>query len=97
MLLMSFTAPSYAAGLDELCPPLATLAMNIMTSRQEGVPLEILKPIVDQIEDKLAQELTLAILLDAYATPLYNTDEFKNLAITEFGNTVSVACYSSEL
>lgn len=95
-ILLCAAATSNAATREEVCPEIANLAMTIMTARQLGIPMENLMQAADQDVEQVYEDLAKAMIMEAYSAPRYSSEEFQQQAITEFGNAVSVACYSSE-
>lgn len=96
VVLTSFAATSYAGTKEQLCPLIADLAITIMTARQQGLPLEVLMQAADQDVNPVYEDLAKVMILNAYAGPRYDSEEYKSQAIVDFGNAASVACYSSE-
>ncbi len=95
-ILLCTAATSNADTREAICPEIANLAMTIMSARQTGVPIETLMQAADQDVEQMYEDLAKAMIMDAYSAPRYSSEEFQQQAITEFGNAVSVACYSSE-
>jgi len=81
------------ATIDNNCALLGTLAGKIMTARQNGIPFSVSFGFLDQ--DSMPVELksvTRKLIINAYIEPGYHTDELKQNSITEFSNSVTVAC-----
>ena len=92
-LAMTFLVP-IAASAENACEVISRLARQVMTGRQNGVPLTDMMTGAEQGDAKVA-DLTRAIILAAYEVPRYNTERIKQQEITDFENTVALQCYKS--
>lgn len=84
------SAITYEVKADEVtCEDLATFARSVMGARQRGIPVEKLtsRPALVYYKD---------MILRAYSEPLFRSDSGKDRAISEFGNSIYVACEQAE-
>lgn len=88
------SATAIASEGDDLCMALAGAAGTTMEARQEGIPasklLALVKPYED--EDEGVGVLLRGIILQAYDSPRFNTEKYRQEAITEFQNETLVNC-----
>jgi len=71
------------AAID--CNQVSAFAEEVMTARQSGVPMS---RVIEILNDNSLN----SIAIDAYKKPRYQTDEYKQRAITEFGNKAVIEC-----
>lgn len=74
------------------CVEFGDLAENIMTARQNNLPMSQLMAIADDAGPEGA-ELMRAVVIYAYQQPIFSTDRFKREAIATFRNEAELACY----
>jgi hypothetical protein len=76
-----------AAQADPVCVALGEYSRTVMDARQTGVALSKIMEIVkgDAIHTR--------IVLDAYEQPRFQTEEFRQTAIQDFGNKWETVCY----
>lgn len=72
------------------CKDLGQLAESIMEARQSGVTLS------RSMEVAEGSDFTQALVLAAYQTPRFNTDEYQRESITDFRNAVELACFEAQ-
>lgn len=93
-----------AKSAVDLCTGEAAIANTIMTSRQNGLPLTDVMASLEKSAAKCTRrssacdtvaKFTKALAVEAYAQPLFVTQENKQRAIEEFTNDISVSCYNS--
>lgn len=94
-LLFYMTSPAYAADeVQQVCAQIGELAQSTMIARQGGVAISQLWP-----EDGSGPETIISIhramLLEAYKTPQYHTEERQVDAVNEFRNIWETACFGS--
>ena len=87
ILTLSAALLATAAYADPVCESLGGYARTVMESRQLGVPLSKVMGVVkgDSIATKIA--------LDAYEQPRFQSEEFRQTAIEDFGNKWETTCY----
>jgi len=88
-LIVSLMLASSLAAADEkqdYCVSVEKLASTVMTNRQAGVSLSAMMELADT-------ELIKSIVLGAYDTGRYGTDEYKERAITKYKNYWATICY----
>lgn len=76
---------------NELCKDIGGLAKSIMQARQSGAPAHDLIEILGDDNESLR-----AIVIDAYSTPMFSTDEFKNREVTKFMNKWYLGCLGAK-
>lgn len=86
-ILIAGLGQSYAKELTAMdyCNQIFKTAKATMSARQEGVELIELAP---NTKSDLGQEM----LISAYSSPQYFTDEYKNRSKTEFANKYYLDC-----
>jgi hypothetical protein len=89
---ISFSTPALADVRQDFCNSTTELGINIMTARQLGMPLERILDSVAAVENQAAEPLVKAIIADAYAMPIYDSAEAKQLAIISFASQLNEAC-----
>ena len=87
LILMALLAAP--AGANEFCGNLADAAGSIMDARQKGVPMHKLMPIINENE---ARDIMKLIVVEAYESPIYSSDKYKDRAISEMSNRVYLTC-----
>ncbi|WP_275288833.1 hypothetical protein [Halomonas elongata] len=70
----------------EYCNAIGSLAEQIMTTRQSGVPMQ------EMIAVDPSHDLGVEMIRDAFDTNRYNTAEVQQQVITEFSNDWFAAC-----
>jgi hypothetical protein len=75
------------AHADEVCANLGEYARTVMESRQLGVPLSKVMAVVKDAD------IPKKIALDAYEQPRFQSEEFRQTAIEDFGNKWETLCY----
>lgn len=95
MALTITTASAATANeptITEKCNFLSNVGFAVMTARQNG------KPLIESIEatEKLfpGNNLAKRIVFDAYDTPVYSTELYKDRAIGEFADDVALKCFN---
>jgi hypothetical protein len=89
-LVLAVTVSPALAAPEEACAGHAAFAREMMESRQAGVPITELVALVKELGDYTA--LNQEIILQAYEAPRFTTQEHQRRQITEFQDTVYVAC-----
>lgn len=87
--------PSLALTADEkdqVCPAMGALAKEVMSRRQEGLPMSKLIAALKN-DDKTADNLIRSMITAAYAHPQYHTDKVIQQTIGEFQNAMEFECY----
>ena len=70
---------------EEVCPLAQTVARKIMEARQAGASMS------DMLANK-PSDLVRKLTISAYETPRYQSPEFIQRAIDDFGNDTYLAC-----
>lgn len=92
LILTSLPSASDTGNVTDpatFCPVISRTAGEIMRAHQVGVPLTRAMEIVG--DDAFWRN----IVLQAYSSPRYSTDENRRNAVTDFTTTVELACYKS--
>jgi len=91
VMFMVFVAGN--AWASKACMFQAEVAKSVMTSRQAGVPITVaIKSAEAMGAPKELKEFFKIVINIAYKRPLYNSQEMKQQAITEFSNEVYLVC-----
>lgn len=91
ILVAAVSAQVNAGEWEEMCDSLATAAGTTMDARQAGVPATKLFELADSFDEEV-RGLLRDIILKAYDTPRFKTEEYRQEAITEFQNQTLVGC-----
>lgn len=80
---------------DELCGSLSELAMTTMRARQRGVSMMVAMRAIgnSNIENEFVANATRAIVKMAYDHPRFETSDYQNEAVNDFGNKIALDCY----
>ena len=78
-----------AQANTELCTAVSKNAELIMQLRQSNAPISGVLEAVKEVE------LLVELVIKAYETPRYNSEEYKADAVTDFSNLVMVTCLQS--
>lgn len=96
ILAVSMLSSAYAESTNNFCKQQSTLAMQIMHSRQIGVPItKLLEVFAKDFNNDDVKDLAKlgSILVEwAYSKPRFMSKENQEMAITEFGNEVYLGC-----
>ena len=76
----------------DVCAPLAKIAEQIMTARQNQTPITTVMDVMTTVDDANEQALMRALVLAAYEEPAFSSDRYKAKAIVEFQNKTYLAC-----
>lgn len=82
-------AASPLTAETDVCAQAGSLAAKIMEARQVGVPVSAVISIFE--DDNMT-----AIILAAYQTPRFSSDEYQQRAIADFRNEIEVICYETQ-
>lgn len=88
-------APVYAEEpltRDDFCEAVADFAGSIMAARQGGVPLGASLEMVDGTIVPNIREMVIA----AYDTPRYSSDEIRAEVILDFSNDIHLQCLTTD-
>lgn len=92
-LLMGLTLFSATVSASEFCNNLADASSSIMKARQGGVPMHALMEVINRNE---AKDIMTIIAIEAYESPIYSSDKYKEQAASELSNEVYLACLKGE-
>jgi hypothetical protein len=96
-LFALLAAPVMASpAMDEFCVGQGKLAAAIMDTRQSGVSIEKALSIAAE-SDHPADELSRALVLDAYGQPRYMTQAMREQATSDFRDKVTLTCIISAI
>lgn len=85
-VLVATATPSIAQETKDPCIIWGELAATIMELRQEGVNMGSAMGVTDN-------ELARMLVIAAYETPRFSTEDYKQQAIQDFANEVMTICY----
>lgn len=86
--LTVFTQQAVAQDkVENICTVAADLAGVIMQNRQLGTPISKMMEVAG------GDQYAIALILIAYDTPRFSTDEYQQEAVVNFSNEVGLACY----
>jgi hypothetical protein len=79
---------------DVFCQQLGELAKGVMHNRQIGVNMSDMMKVANRgrPEDSVLRDLVIM----AYGTPQYSTDEMQASVVQEFANKVQLSCYTAQ-
>lgn len=99
LLMLTFLAGNALADDTETgCHELGEMSKSVMLARQAGVPIsKVLDTAKRNSPDPVVLQLLKAIIIEAYEKPRFDTEAIKERVISEFGNSVEVACLKSSL
>lgn len=92
LMAVSFTACAQDSERIEMCQNMEGLAKAIMQGRQLGVPMSEAYATSTRSGDETITKLTQLLVREAYRKPQYQTDQFKQQEVNEFGSSVFLAC-----
>lgn len=96
ILAVSMLSSAYAESTNNFCKQKSNLAMQIMHSRQIGVPitklLEVFAKDFNNDDVKDIAKLGSVLVEWAYTKPRYDSKEFQNNAVSDFGTEVYFQC-----
>ena len=87
-VVLVLTVFSVQAEEKHFCTSIGELATVVMQKRQEGIDLSKMLALAKDNDG------VKAIVLDAYNSPRYSTDTYKNDAISHFSNKRVLACHT---
>lgn len=80
-------------AIDGICGEAAMIAESTMGARQNGVPITTsLKNLNESFNDGSKKNFFKAIIIDAYKEPLWQTEQNKRNAVTEYSNKTYLIC-----
>ena len=88
--VLALSVFSVQAEEEDYCESIGELATVIMQNRQKGVDLSKMLALAKDNDG------VKAIVLDAYNSPRYSTDTYKNDAISDFSNKWVLACHTEK-
>ena len=88
-----YVTSAQAATVEDLCPAIGEIAENIMTARQNNMPMSEVMAIVAQGEAiaGLAREMVII----AYDKPKFDLPDYQSRSISSFRNDMESVCYSA--
>lgn len=72
--------------ISKICGSYSEIATSVMTARQNNTPIIAVYKIAD------GNKAVIAIIKDAYAQPLFSTNDYKSSIVTSFSNDVFLSC-----
>jgi hypothetical protein len=96
LLVASTLAIGSPATPTENCTVIGGLARKIMEARQNGVDMSAVMSGFDKVDgDPDFKILAKDVVIQAYATPLFNGEEYQQRTISEFSNEMQLKCYQT--
>ena len=86
-------AASPVAANETLCSRMYDFSASIMTFRQANMPMKTVVEAFDGLEGQ-GHKFAMATIKAAYATPRYQVEANQQGAITDFANSIYLACIS---
>ncbi len=95
VLALGIACPAMAEEKASSCAMLGEIARAVMTSRQAELPLSDLLAQVDKaaLADPEMRYAWHSLIMTAYKSPSYPSEEVQRRVIAKFGNAVELACY----
>lgn len=95
-LLVLTSHASAEPTTQETCKSIADLAGTIMKARQNGRDMSELMELVGKyFEDAEERKPYDRMVVLAYDSPRYSTEEYKNKAVSDFKNSVYLGCFKA--
>lgn len=96
LLLLIAAAPTAAqtADIDTVCNLIGKIAAPTMELRQSGKPIGEMMTLAAASAEAI-RPMARMMVVQAYESPAYGTDESKNRAVREFSNSSQLACYKT--
>jgi len=83
----------HCGDVDEFCRAMGILAETIMTNRQKGISLQAMLDLASKtIKEPDTLALAKNMIMTAYDSPRYMSEESKQEAIEEFRDAGTLAC-----
>lgn len=76
------------------CGTIEELARSIMIARQSGASISRMMELAGSRGEGTAADMMRSIVLDAYDWPRFSGDEYRGIAVDDFGNEIARACYT---
>lgn len=84
--------PAKEPGQVELCEAMSEMAGKIMTARQRGVPMSTLATL-PQSDSEEVRNLRKELLIAAFESPRYSSEDYQEKAVVDFKNGVFLECF----
>lgn len=81
------------ASTDEVCKSVGDLAQQSMINKQLGVPMSAMMASMATVYQGGALEVMQKMIVDAYSSPDFSTDNMKKKQVVEFRNRNELGCY----
>lgn len=91
-MFVLFSSSTIAATPAELCEGFASYAEVTMKAHQAGVPLSTVLGALSTEEQVELKELMQEIVITAYKTPRYSSEEYKSKAAADYRDKIHVSC-----
>lgn len=95
-IMTASVTPSLADGGIAMCKQIGSLAETIMDIRQKGATMSFVMEEMIKASPDLEGFLR-GMIKQAYAVPLYGSDEYQAMAKIQFRDTFELACFSSDI
>lgn len=95
-ILALLTVPATAAiadERDEVCAKFSDDAHKIMMARQTGMSLqEVIRIVVDATPSQSSKDLVRSVIINAYKSPRYLSEDLQDRAARDFADRYHVYC-----
>lgn len=92
-LLIIQPTPSAAESIEHTtCASISELAETVMEARMNGISMKDSMAINENHENELLKDILRGLIIEAYNTPLYYTEEAKENQKREFSNAAYLSC-----
>jgi hypothetical protein len=95
LILIVSAMPLQAENWREFCGSMGELAATIMENRQSGVSMATMMEAVPG-EGNSTSELSETLIISAFETPRYSTDQMQKRAVEEFRDEAYLSCVKAK-
>lgn len=82
-----------AKAEEDSCAPVAMLAESVMSGRQHGVAMRDMVDLINKGDGGSSfKEAAKSMIILAYETPIFSSEEYQKKSISEFQNQFYLAC-----
>jgi hypothetical protein len=93
IILLSSSVHAEENDIYSLCSDLSGLSNKIMTARQNGASMpKLMDAMTNKIPDGKLNNIVRELIISAYETSRYNSEEIKARKISDFENETYLSC-----
>jgi hypothetical protein len=93
IILISSSVFAEENDIYSLCSDLSGLSNKIMTARQNGVAMsKLMEAMTNKVPDEQLNNIVRELIISAYETSRYNSEEIKARKISDFENETYLSC-----